>query len=179
MKLTNYHRTAFVSAVMQDVPEEPYKEQAQKLFKNAMDQLWKDQYGAKNFELRKKLCEDEVFCTHWYHTPFSTMCYHGLPDDYDMFQKKCPDACAEIQRLFELHKAQCEIHNNLETKLKAVAAACTTRKALAEALPEFEKYLPSEAPKGASLPAVANVVEDFVQAGWPKGQTHGNELSTV
>ena len=45
--------------------------------------------------------------------------------------------------------------------------------ALAEALPQFAKYLPAEPVKGAaprSVPVVIDVVEDFVKAGWPKGQ---------
>lgn len=58
---------------------------------------------------------------------------------------------------------------NLQTRLKGVAYACTTRKQLEEALPEFSSYLPEEEAKAAkNLPAVANVLSDFVKAGWPK-----------
>jgi hypothetical protein len=47
----------------------------------------------------------------------------------------------------------------------------STRKALVDLLPEFEKYLPADEAKAiASLPAVANVLSDFVKAGWPKNQ---------
>jgi hypothetical protein len=53
--------------------------------------------------------------------------------------------------------------------LKSVAYACTTRKQLEEALPEFSNYLPEEEAKAArDLPVVVNVVADFVKAGWPK-----------
>jgi len=57
----------------------------------------------------------------------------------------------------------------LRDKLKRAAASFTTRKQLAEAMPEFEKYLPAdEAAAIRSLPAVTNVVGDFQRAGWPK-----------
>ena len=50
-------------------------------------------------------------------------------------------------------------------------AARIAREALAAMLPEFEKYLPSETPAlDRTVPAVANVVTDFMRAGWPKGQ---------
>ena len=51
------------------------------------------------------------------------------------------------------------------------ALGASTRKGLADALPEFEKYLPADEPAAVrSLPVVANVVADFVKAGWPKGK---------
>lgn len=59
--------------------------------------------------------------------------------------------------------------NALKAKLQATADAVTTRKALVALLPEFEKYLPADEAKAiATLPAVANVLSDFVKAGWPK-----------
>ena len=43
------------------------------------------------------------------------------------------------------------------------------RAAFVAKLPEFAHYLPAEdAPAGRSLPVVANLVTDFVKAGWPK-----------
>ena len=60
---------------------------------------------------------------------------------------------------------------DLRDKLTGAINACTTRKQAAEAIPEFEKYLPADEPKALrSLPALANVAADFVKAGWPKGQ---------
>ena len=63
------------------------------------------------------------------------------------------------------------MHQELETKLMAAANSCTTRKALVELLPEFEKYLPADqAAACKTLPAVANIMADFVKAGWPKDE---------
>jgi hypothetical protein len=66
---------------------------------------------------------------------------------------------------------QVEKRKELRSKLQATADAVTTRKALIDLLPEFEKYLPADEAKAvATLPAVANVLSDFVKAGWPKNQ---------
>lgn len=61
--------------------------------------------------------------------------------------------------------------HQLQQNLLAVADSCTTRKALVAALPEFEKYLPADEQAACkTLPAIANVLSDFVKAGWPKDQ---------
>ena len=58
---------------------------------------------------------------------------------------------------------------SLREKLHGCAYAVTTRKALVDLLPEFEKYLPADdASVCRTLPVVQNVVSDFVKAGWPK-----------
>jgi hypothetical protein len=44
----------------------------------------------------------------------------------------------------------------------------TTVKALADLLPEFAHYLPSEATPAKMLPATTRVVSAFHAAGWPK-----------
>lgn len=59
----------------------------------------------------------------------------------------------------------------LESNLRATACSVTTREALVKLLPEFEKYLPAaDAPQDRTVPALANLVADFVAAGWPKGK---------
>lgn len=68
----------------------------------------------------------------------------------------------------QLHRQQ-QTRSALKDRLRSVAYACSTRKALLAALPEFEKYLPEDEPAALrTLPVVANVVADFVKAGWPK-----------
>jgi hypothetical protein len=78
-------------------------------------------------------------------------------------------AATDVSELLAKHEAQRSQRGALESKVRGVAYGMTTRKALAEALPEFEKYLPpDEAAAIRTLPVVANVVADFVKAGWPK-----------
>ena len=75
----------------------------------------------------------------------------------------------EVDQLAAEAEAAAKLRATLETRLRSVAYSCSTRKALAAALPEFEKYLPEDNPAAVrSLPVVANVVADFVRAGWPK-----------
>ena len=78
---------------------------------------------------------------------------------------------AEVDALKAEMDASNKARKALAEKLRAVAYSVTTRKALAAALPEFEKYLPpDDAAAIRTLPVVANVVADFVKAGWPKGK---------
>lgn len=60
--------------------------------------------------------------------------------------------------------------NALKAKLTAAIAACFTLKQAKERLPEFVKYLPTDRDSTgtSNLPAVANLVADLVQLGWPK-----------
>lgn len=91
--------------------------------------------------------------------------------NYDYEGKDLPaTTLSEVSKLTKLWAEQKKVHRELETKLEGVAAACTTRKALVEMLPEFEKYLPADEATAnkTNLPALANVVTDFVKAGWPK-----------
>jgi len=76
-----------------------------------------------------------------------------------------------LEALKEKKEAQDKMHRDLEAKLMAAANSCTTRKALVDLLPEFEKYLPAgQAEACKTLPAVANIMADFVKAGWPAGK---------
>ena len=76
----------------------------------------------------------------------------------------------QITPLIELRKAQDDHRDSLERKLKQVVAGCSTVNMLKRALPEFEKYLPSKDAASEHPLAVANVVSDFMQAGWPAGK---------
>lgn len=82
-----------------------------------------------------------------------------------------PEALSKITVLGDEALAQKRRRKDLEAKLSAAAESCTTRKALADLLPEFAKYLPEdEAAACKTLPAVANIVADFTKAGWPKAK---------
>lgn len=61
-----------------------------------------------------------------------------------------------------------EARRKAETTLNSLANSCTTVKALAEAAPEFAKYLPSEVGNtlNRSVPALRDVVSTVRAAGW-------------
>lgn len=164
MRLTQTHREAFVRAVMQDVPAVNYREQAQKIIQDFQVRHMPKEIQAiyKNPELRGYL-RAHNFYVYRIDNGFYAAIYGDA---------KLDDATkAKLDDLEKLDSQQQRQHRDLEAKLKAVLASVTTRKALVEALPEFEKYAPAEdAPLSRNVPALANIVTDFMAAGWPKGK---------
>lgn len=159
MRLTNVMREAFVRAAMQDVPAEDYENKI------------RDSVNAEIAEKKKALgldaIDDERLTYRYGYLENVRFAANGLTDREVAAIKNLPkmaefgrSKCAQEKRL-----------KDLRDKLTGAINACTTRKQAAEALPEFEKYLPADEPKDLrSLPALANVAADFVKAGWPKGQ---------
>lgn len=160
MKLTNSMRSAFVRAVMADVPKINYQEQILKLMlEDAENQLpveirslWKNE-ATKGFIRTKEVYEAGT--------------YVRVPaTERFKFSVKCSES---LDKLGASLAAQEKVLKGLETKLTSVAASCTTRQQLLDSLPEFEKYLPEDSIAACrSLPAITNVVSDFRKAGWPK-----------
>ena len=157
--LTLTLREAFVRAAMHDVPEIDYRAQAQKIVTEAAIAMMP--------ELVKKAYDKHPECF--------ALAPHYI-SGWGSFYLPKPDGVSfphdvEMQ-LRTLHKAsekQGRERYELKNKLMSVALGCTTRKSLLAALPEFEKYLPAEeAPISRNVPALANVVTDFIKAGWPK-----------
>lgn len=166
MRLTKILREAFVRSAMNDVPEIDYCEQIIKLAMDAavaaMPQDVKAiylKYPEYMPPVQHKAGKDENYRDYTY-------VYVPMPEEKP-FPKAMNTAVVELLRL---QRDQASARSRLENQLKAVADSMTTRKALAEALPEFAKYLPEEMEKSSMLPAVANTVADFVRAGWPKGR---------
>lgn len=165
MRLTNFLRDSFVRAAMADVPKVNYTEQAEKLAREFMKKEFArvfpkiDMNGEANDWLEK--CSLDM--------PGSLGRIYTVNPHYGYLKDK--PIWEELKALAELHSAQHKQHRDLQDRLTGVAYACTTRKQLLEALPEFEAYLPEEEAKAAkNLPALANVLSDFVKAGWPKNQ---------
>lgn len=161
MKLTQSIRSAFVRAAMNDVPTIDFDEMivaiAQAAAVNLMPPKVRDTYQKHR----------EWFRTSHIRVGNYGWIYLPLPDD----TKLRGTAIERIDSLAEKKKAQEENLKALRQKLEAAAESCTTRKALAELLPEFEKYLPADnATAIKNLPAVANIVADFTKAGWPKNK---------
>jgi hypothetical protein len=161
MKLTNYIRDAFVTAAMQDVPKIKYDEQIQKL---AHD----DAVSQMQPIVRSAYCAHPEWFNHCRKWMVNSIIVR-VPSPESTEIRFTEAAQKEIDELIAKSREQEAQHDKLRSHLKALAYGCTTRKALAEALPEFEKYLPAEEPKATrNLPAIANLVADFTKAGWPK-----------
>lgn len=173
MKLTNHIREAFVRAAMADVPEVDYQEAIQKAAMAAV-------LEALPPSIRKAWDDKDMrpyIRTAYRH--FGDVTVAELPgyggSRYGGNDSASPVISAKnaksIEALAAKKTTQEETRAELQRKLKGAAFACSTRKGLAELLPEFEKYLPADEPAAIrTLPVVANIVADFAKAGWPKGK---------
>ena len=164
MRLTKVIRDAFVRAAMADVPQEDYTAKIHKLLQDdAISRLPpKVKAIAQDKELRHFLKTESHYIQGYHISNVRVM-----HPEYE----RSPNVNTQVEALLLEAAHQVERMQALRTKLQATADAVTTRKALIDLLPEFEKYLPADETKAiASLPAVANVLSDFVKAGWPKNQ---------
>lgn len=162
MRLTLVIRQAFVRAAMHDVPQVDYQAQIHKLVQDdAVSQL---PPKIKAIAMDKNL-------RHFLRTESYYIPCHWISNVRVMHPEYTPskETKIQIEQLVQESDNQRKQLQALEVKLNAAANAVTTRKALVDLLPEFEKYLPADEAKAvATLPAIANVLSDFVKAGWPK-----------
>lgn len=163
MRLTNYIRDAFIDSVMNDVPKVNFTEKAHKIYvEDILKQIPKE----------VRAIWDNPQTSRWINDRTVHICGNSVRiprfgyDDLNLTEK----GQAAVKAVEAEYLAQKSSRADLRTRLKGVAYSCTTLKALKEALPEFEKYMPAdvEAPS-RMVPVIANVVADFVKAGWPKG----------
>ena len=163
MRLSSYHREAFVRSVMNDVPQIDYAEQIRAvLIEDAVNSLppliqkaWRDPI------LKEYICD---FYSYGHGRPSANL--PGLQRHFvqtEANKKKLDD-------LVSLKAQQERQRSDLEAKVTAAINACSTRKQAVERMPEFEKYLPPAIGDTQSkyLPAIANLVSDLAAAGWPK-----------
>lgn len=155
MKLTNYLRDAFLKAAMDDVPKTDYQELIRAEVKKIHQVL-----------LKKAGIEAVDFARLDRNSVYINGTSYAIPGIFRSEEKMF--ATPAIDALAKAAKEQSTARNTLEEKLRGIAYGCTTRKQLVELLPEFEKYLPAEQAKTSNLPAISNVVGDFIRAGWPK-----------
>lgn len=162
MKLTKTDREAFVRAVMDDVPQVDYDEQAKKLATSlalaSIPKRIQDVYNDK--EQRSYLSRPYIGLPH------PLQAFYGPPHEGVEFYKN-----DELKALAAKLADQNAAREALRLDITSMIAACSTLKQAEERLPEFAKYLPAERGSSglANLP-VANVVASLTKAGWPKGQ---------
>jgi hypothetical protein len=168
-RLNNDMREAFIEAVMADVPEIDYAEKIRSAVNKAA-------HAALPPAVKKLLAAEDT--ARFVNTCGTTLNkYDGLPEGYYVSFRLPAENSDALDKIANEHAKpfaaawteQIEARETLRAKLSAVARHCTTRKQLAEAFPEFERYLPADETAAIqNLPALANVVSDFVKAGWPK-----------
>ena len=167
MKLTKYHKDAFVRAVMNDIPEVDYREQADKYIR---DEMFKrlPEVIRNNF----KEIEPHLQVVH-ISTPYGlrSTAVRGHFASYGF--KEEPGHKEVIDNLAQKSREQVKQREELEVKLNAMIAPVSTLKRALEVLPtEFHKYLPSETEKTGTLmlPAITGMVESLQALGWPKSE---------
>jgi hypothetical protein len=165
MKLTNYHRQAFVSSVMNDVPKVDYQRQFQAAVEEDMIAVAHPKIAAV---LKDKNLRHVLFSGYHRASPKSGSGLSSVSTyrDYEPSNK----AATVFAEISELAKLQKEKRNELEAMVTGVIKSCSTLKDAQERLPEFVKYLPEEATKGTMLPAIANLAAELMKAGWPAGK---------
>lgn len=165
MKLTNYIRDAYVNQAMNDVPSVDYYEQYRAL-------VTKFVVGSLPKEVRAIWDNPKLRAfvkTSYWHRGVTTV-YIPYAESSEVFTPT-PEQQGELDALVLLLKEQDATHSALRGKLRGAAYSCTTRKALAELLPEFVDYLPGEFEVTTRrVPVIANLMSDMVKAGWPKGK---------
>ena len=161
MRLTKTIRSAFVRADMDDVPELDYRTMIQKMSTDAAIAMMPPEV------LRAYKKHPDWFSSVNQRVGNFGYLYLPIPSHQHL-----PAAVIDqIDKLNSAANEQKAARSNLRIKLAGLADGCTTKKALVAALPEFEKYLPAdEVAACRTLPVVANVVADFVKAGWPKSE---------
>lgn len=168
MKLTTYFRQGFILSVMNDVPTVDHSDQIRTLVRDdliklappAVQKIWADKKSREWVVTRYG-----VFFGVSMNYPAAIAISGERPE-----KALSPEVQAECERLRDLMLRNKTVRETLHDKLRAVVNGCSTRKQLADRLPEFAHYLPSEAVKAPNLPALANLSADFARAGWPKGK---------
>ena len=170
MRLTNSDREAFVASAMDDVPKINYSEPAHKL---VLDYL----QATVPVDLQNTIAKyPEFFSAHRVSMPmyledFNTRLIPGYRELRRIVPGELNTQIIELARKAEAQRA---LRDSLESKLRGAINGCNTLKQALEILPEFAKYLPQERDGKVirSMPVIANLVADLMQAGWPKDKAN-------
>jgi hypothetical protein len=158
MKITKYDRLAIVKAIMADVPKPDKNKRLQEIqaaIVKAMSPMVRKVFKETPGALRTYHVGDLTYNGNW---DSRTVVVGDVTDGMmDAILKPYKDADDD------LYAAHCKLRNAIDS--------CTTRKALMDRLPEFEKYFPTETSPTKNLPALSNVVADLSKLGWPKSKT--------
>ena len=177
MKLTKQDRELFVDAVMEDVPSIDYDNLAQVAVRDVLLAA-----APKPVKELYKLHPSWLDGNHVRTPDGLNTIYTKLrapEDSSDTLASQYPQLWEQMTEWGVKARAEREERKALRIKLNAMIAGHTTLKSATDALPEFVKYLPwdRDVVKDRSMPAVANVVADLMNAGWPKEEGNAKETT--
>lgn len=163
MRLTKHDKDAFVRAVLDDVPNVDYSEQARKLAMKHLISLLPENVQQVYKENPEWIETASVrlpnYLQDFYGPALGYVSYDYFPDELK----------EQLHTLSDAAKEQSIVRNTLKDKVTGLINSVTTLKAALKNFPEFAKYLPADrdAAGTVNLPA-ANVIADLTNAGWPK-----------
>jgi hypothetical protein len=165
MRLTRYHKEAFVNAVMQDVPKIDYRAQVEKLVRDV--ELKQAEKISPQLAFMLKDNTLRGFIDRRNYVTFDGGYACGI-SNFPMFAQfqKTKELETAAGKIVEKAQKQYEEREAMTANLTAAIGACATLKVAKERLPEFAKYLPEEEEKSGGLPAITNLVADLSKMGW-------------
>jgi len=162
MRLTDYMKSCIERAAMDDLPKVDYEEQARKIaFREREKLLLKTPKLAQVLAIEPGRLNERYFSLGY---GMGSVVLPGLYQDEIAAIESLPELVEIKKQAYKQDRARKEIKDKLHRALKGI----TTLKQLSELMPGFEKYVPTPEPKSTNLPAISNVVGDFIRAGWPK-----------
>lgn len=169
MKLTNYHRDAFVLGVMNDLPDNRVDEIVHGELKAIIDKhLPKAVLEMLQSEKLQHYLGRKCIVLPLGITNFN----YPIPDELDYWYEWLDVVAKEVRVEVEavIAKGNKLVNERLELqeKLKSAIKSVSTVKQALAFFPEFAKYLPTETELTKNLPAVQNLVANLNEAGWPK-----------
>lgn len=164
MRLTTSDRDAFVRSVMDDVPRIGFDAEARKFAQPFIE----SQIPPEVLVVWKKF-PNMLKCSS-VGAPGSLATFY-FPGELPYGLLHDTEIWSQLSEMAKKKREQQEQRCELKSKLKGIIQSCSTLKQAKERLPEFVKYLPAERGKTdtSNLPAVANLVADLTNLGWPKG----------
>lgn len=160
-RLTKVMRQAFVSAVMEDVPDlndDICTEEFQAIIYRHMPPEVQKVYDLNKNWLEKRsevIYGDQHNIWIYYH--WDNYVTDSLPQE-------------ALQYLDRLRDRRDE-RRAMRKKLEGITEGARTIKELKTMLPELEKYMPEDTPAPTKqLPVISNLMADVVKLGWPKGK---------
>lgn len=154
MRLNSHTKQAIVRSIMADVPKPDYRKRYEEIQAAIVKAMCPE--ARKLYKVAPKALS-EIY--------IGNICYGG--DHYRRTVIKGDVTEDTVEAICAPYKAEDEARGAVESKLRGAIEGCSTLKQLKAALPEFEKYFPTEVQQTKGLPALANVVADLTKLGWP------------
>lgn len=167
MRLTKADKTLIIEKIIDDIPQQDYRQQAynllisesKKLIPTHIQALLETQ-DADRFDTRF-----ESFSVEYPYMVSANI--RGL----HKMDGRIPDKTAkEITKLLELWKDQDQTLSKVRKELEAAFKGIPTLKKAKDIFPEFEKYFPVPDDSPKYLPVHTSVVISLMDAGWPKNK---------